>query len=90
MSWDKCEIPSSNATLIRFTGSVNPVSRDICPDIKQIIKQTLTIDKEIYTRLNHVETLFKLNENMHFNIVTNNPDNKQIELFLSNYAFVFT
>lgn len=47
------------------------------------------IDKEIYTKLNHVETIFKLNETMQYDIIENNFDNKNLELFLSNYSFVF-
>ena len=47
------------------------------------------IDKEIYTQLNHVETIFKLNETMQYDIIENNFDNKNLELFLSNYSFVF-
>ena len=48
------------------------------------------IDIDIYTQLNHVEKLFQLEDTMNYDIVRNNFDNKNLELFLSNYSFVFT
>uniref|UniRef100_A0A6C0CQU7 XPG N-terminal domain-containing protein n=1 Tax=viral metagenome TaxID=1070528 RepID=A0A6C0CQU7_9ZZZZ len=48
------------------------------------------IDKTTYDKLNHVKTIFKLNDSMKYDIIQNNINNIELEKFLTNYSFVFT